>query len=1119
MAQYDGAIRIDTQIRTKQAQIQLMSLQNRIIKTADKIASLRSKMDSLKDAKIPTQEYSVAQKEVDKYSDALQRAKEKIEKLLQLGAGEKNSRFASAQYDVAQLEKRLLDAEDVVKRLESEGKAFSLGSNSEEFKKLSQQLKYVENDYRLLIQRKNVFEEKHNIKSDDGYVRLKKSLEDLYNVVSKVVFPFKTLKSAFSINDADISGYDRLESSLEDFKNNANVINGLLHPFQSLKVVASSAIKGINNMFSNMKSAIKKVTVLLSKMGAVIKRIGGFIIGVFKKGASFIGSFAGKIKELAASSLIFNQISAAFRAMFNGMKEGFENLYAHVDDFRLRVNTLRASCLTLKNTLAGAFRPLVEIAIPYIQKAVEYITMLVGNLGQLFAALTGQNTYTKAIKMTADYFEKEEKAAKKAKKAIEGYLNPLDEINKYTKNQKEEDNNLDESQAPMFEEVPIEGHFKEMAKKIKDVLKKIFKPLKEAWNREGKFVMDSWKYALKEIGKLAKDIGRDFLKVWQQPATVDMLADMLHILGGIGLVVGNIAGKFREAWNYNNTGLHILENIRDIFAVIIHNIREAVDYTVEWTKTLDFRPLLTSVENVTHSFIRFADFMSGTLADFYTQFILPLVSWTLSEQGLPRLFNILAAFMNEINWEGLRSALKNLYQALEPYAEEIGAGLIDFIEKMKNEGVEFFNFLPGAIQRAADALRKGDLPAAFYEFGSIFGEAVKHAFNVIKIAIESIPWGEIGTSIASFINGIPWGEVTAALFGALSAAITGAIDFLYNLFTTIRWEDIGHAFGENLQRAWSAIDWQKAGEMVGAGIKGILDFLLATVQELDWAQIGRDIGTFLSEIPWLEIFSQVFEIVWEVLSGLIFGLLDTESGKIITAIGAGILAIKGLFNVADFALTVAQWATGGTDKFALLSKGAELLKSNLGNITSLIGALFSPTGLMIAGIIAGALLIITHWDKVSEALDYLWNDVLVPFREFVSTVFTSLWKDILSPVLEYLSNTVLPILSNTFENLWNNVLVPLGTFIGSVLKPVIEILSQVLTVLWKNIVVPLAQFLGTVFAGAFEIIAAIFNNIVVPGIKAIIDAFQFLWDRVLSPLVSFVANNLLPVFFFVRHPF
>ena len=288
MAQYDGAIRIDTQIRTKQAQIQLMSLQNRIIKTADKIASLRSKMDSLKDAKIPTQEYSVAQKEVDKYSDALQRAKEKIEKLLQLGAGEKNSRFASAQYDVAQLEKRLLDAEDVVKRLESEGKAFSLGSNSEEFKKLSQQLKYVENDYRLLIQRKNVFEEKHNIKSDDGYVRLKKSLEDLYNVVSKVVFPFKTLKSAFSINDADISGYDRLESSLEDFKNNANVINGLLHPFQSLKVVASSAIKGINNMFSNMKSAIKKVTVLLSKMGAVIKRIGGFIIGVFKKGASFI---------------------------------------------------------------------------------------------------------------------------------------------------------------------------------------------------------------------------------------------------------------------------------------------------------------------------------------------------------------------------------------------------------------------------------------------------------------------------------------------------------------------------------------------------------------------------------------------------------------------------------------------------------------------------------------------------------------------------------------------------------------------------------------------------------------------------------------------------------------
>lgn len=55
MAQYDGSIRINTKIDSKEASSQLMTLENRIVKTADNISSLRSKMDSLKDAKIPTE--------------------------------------------------------------------------------------------------------------------------------------------------------------------------------------------------------------------------------------------------------------------------------------------------------------------------------------------------------------------------------------------------------------------------------------------------------------------------------------------------------------------------------------------------------------------------------------------------------------------------------------------------------------------------------------------------------------------------------------------------------------------------------------------------------------------------------------------------------------------------------------------------------------------------------------------------------------------------------------------------------------------------------------------------------------------------------------------------------
>ena len=58
MAQYDGSIRINTKIDTGNAKVQLSALAHTIVKTADEIASLRSKMDALKDVKVPTKEFN-----------------------------------------------------------------------------------------------------------------------------------------------------------------------------------------------------------------------------------------------------------------------------------------------------------------------------------------------------------------------------------------------------------------------------------------------------------------------------------------------------------------------------------------------------------------------------------------------------------------------------------------------------------------------------------------------------------------------------------------------------------------------------------------------------------------------------------------------------------------------------------------------------------------------------------------------------------------------------------------------------------------------------------------------------------------------------------------------------
>lgn len=1059
MAQYDGSVRINTEIETKKAKIQLTSMENRIVKAADKVDSLRSKMDALKDVKTPTQEYkdlqkelSVAEKELGKMAgkekefsaldakiekltqssselaekmnsaefkgdasdeykileSSIKQAKYELEGFLDeqkrltekgfvkqdidkqylsaqnavkslkreleravlskdedayLGIEDRLNRAKSVLEDlmkkdpkplgemiyyynvekkIENLKNSISESESKMKKLTESGKAFSIDTDSEDYKNLESEYKAVNQELERAKQQQGDLIEKQAASSD--------KVDEVKAKMNQLVDEGK----AFTLG-SDSEEFSKLGQQLKYAENDLNLLNEK-YDLQSQKLKKLNGdTDSTEKKYSKLRETLKKLSNSFNKIANTVqkttinafKKLGSVISGTFKKATSIIGAlsikikelsqkhmprlrketdktqssfstFGRRIKELLLSALIFNRISAALNSMVTGTKEGLNNLVMYSDRVNDSMSMLMSSMTRLKNSFATAFAPILNVVAPILSRFIDLISEAATKVGMFFAALTGQTTFEKAIKVQQDYRESLEgtaEAEKEAAKEQDKYLSGLDEIRRWESN-KDEDEEDELKPEDMFTTVPVENSMVELADKVKDVFKKLFAPLKEAWKREGKFVMDSWKYALKEVWKLAKDIGRDFLKVWNQEATIAMLADMLHIIGDIGLIVGNLAGKFREAWNYNNTGLHILENIRDIIAIIVHNFRDLADYTVEWSKSLDFKPLLTSIETLTASLKRFADFVSGTLVDFVKYFILPLTSWTLSEQGLPRLFNILASFMDEINWEGLRTSLKSLYQALEPYAEEIGNGLIDFIEKMKDEGVEFFNFLPGAIQGAADALRAGDLPAAFMEFGSISGEAVKMAFNNIRHAIESINWGEIGTLIASFINGIDWMGVGQSIFGALSSAVNSAIDLIYNFITTTDWRAIGAAFGTNLSNAWASIDWGQAGATVGEAFKAFFNFIAETIENIDWFMVGQSVKDFLVNIDWAGIAQAVFEAIGaafygyhEFIAGLIYdginGAIEYFRDKIEECGGNIVLGI--LKGIVDGIAGIALW--------------------------------------------------------------------------------------------------------------------------------------------------------------------------------------------------------------------
>lgn len=384
---------------------------------------------------------------------------------------------------------------------------------------------------------------------------------------------------------------------------------------------------------------------------------------------------------------------------------------------------------------------------------------------------------------------------------------------------------------------------------------------------------------------------------------------------------------------------------------------------------------------------RLGTFTWTALKDFYSEFLVPLGKWTLGT-GLPMLVDSINAFLMKIDFPAINDALRNFWQALEPFAESVGTGLIKFFGDLLSIGADFINaVVPNALNGIASALKAISPETA---------EKIGYALGIIGVSLTAL--------------------------GAIASVVTG-IAALGNSFIALK-----------------------------TGLGGISELLA----------------------PLTGIFGE----------GGIFG----AGGAIATASAP----------MAALAAAAAALAVGLGYVFAT----NEDVRTSFFNAAKVIGGNFMSAFQEIAGIVVPA---------ISNGFKTL-QSILTPFANFLQTVFTSVWQDMINPALSYIGNTVIPILLATFKNLWENVLVPFGNFLSSIFRPIISVLSDAFTVLWKNIVVPLANFIGTTFASTFEGLAKIFNVTIVPGIKNIIDTFSFLWNSVLVPIGSYIVSRFGPDF-------
>lgn len=612
-----------------------------------------------------------------------------------------------------------------------------------------------------------------------------------------------------------------------------------------------------------------------------------------------------------------------------------------------------------------------------------------------------------------------------------------------------------------------------------------------------------------------------------------------NAIGNYFMVAWRLAkGIIDEMWRKDDlTGLTGWQELGRKFGEGVNGLFEKIDFAlIADVITRGFRGILTSITELLAE-IRF-DAIVRNINDGL-QVLYDGIKWdTIGGE--------ITAFTTEVK-KAFNDLMKLDFGLL---GSIIGAGITDIIRAFNQltgeDGLDF----EGLGSNISNGFRKTFEEIPWTEFGHALGNGFMLGWRILDGFITDMSakndagltgWKELGISLGDAVNGIfakiNFSDIASVLVGG----INGAIDALKEYVKTVDWEDIANNLSTGLNKMIHGIHWKEAGAAINDLIGEFLDMLLLVAQETDWEELGRNIGTFLEEIDWGGIFTKVFEIAKESIGGVISGFSETTVGSVVT----GLVAAFGLMELTGIGLSVGNSISkeltgesiykqiydsitgeggiisgakdglfggftgifGEEGLLTSVSTGAMGLVTKIGDILGTIGSvIFSPTGLLIAGIALGAALIIMNWDSVSKVFVDFWENVLIPLGEFVSTIFASIWSDILSPALQYLGETVLPTLSDTFGNFWNNVLVPLGSFIGSVLGPVFATLGKILGELWQNVLVPLAQFIGTIFAGAFEIGAAILNNIVIPAVGATAKTFSFLGEYVLKPLIAFVGG-------------
>lgn len=409
------------------------------------VDELTQKVESYGEQKVPTAEYAALDKQLNELGAQYDKLAEKQRRFLSTGGKENSTTFKRMEYDLNAIDKKQDEVIANMRQMEASGTAFTLGTETEEYAADVERLVAAKKRLSDMNNRLGTSYSSIKAQSAEYGANVNKIISDVIRGTQYTGFFQSALNGLKMAAHAPISIFQQLGQTLRNLP--MNTVRASVNIARAAFVKFGTAVK---SALSNLAQFTGK------KILAGLKKISSGIFGINKSANKTSMGLGGMLKNGLLMGLAFR----AFSGILTSVKEGFQNLAKYSSTTNKSLSMLKSSLTQLKNSFATAFAPILNVIAPILSKFINMLSAAATAVGQLFAALTGQKTFTKAVAVQEDYaasLEDSASGAKDAEKAMEGYLSPLDEINKLeTKDNSDSGGYTGPSPSEMFETVEVE---------------------------------------------------------------------------------------------------------------------------------------------------------------------------------------------------------------------------------------------------------------------------------------------------------------------------------------------------------------------------------------------------------------------------------------------------------------------------------------------------------------------------------------------------------------------------------------------------------------------------------------------------------------------------------------